>query len=105
MQGKKACGSSFSKEVLSKCNARPEPVQSDASSKSCVRRAETGGCGTWRVVTARCPCRPTGPRLGATGRDSRLELVPGFRGAEGLIRSFGRDGQEEARLAIVCCRA
>src|SRR5215475_10663313 len=51
MQGKKACGSSFSKEVLSKCNARPEPLQNDASSKSCVGRAETGSCGKWRVAS------------------------------------------------------
>src|SRR5215475_3734824 len=51
MQGKKACGSSFSKEVLSKCNARPEPLQNDASSKSCVRRAERGSCGKWRLAS------------------------------------------------------
>jgi hypothetical protein len=34
-----------------------------------------------------------------------LSLFLGFAALKGLFDHFGRDGQEEARLAIVCCRA
>src|SRR5262245_64717972 len=46
MQGKKACGSSFSKEVLSKCNARPEPVH-----ECDVLKGAVSANGAWQVTS------------------------------------------------------
>src|SRR5215831_6807072 len=57
MQGKKAAGHHFPKRCCRNATGPeaaqkgPEPMQNDASSKSCVLLAERGSCGKWRLAS------------------------------------------------------